>query len=627
MKRVLCVAATMLLNACGGSKDTTPAPTPPTPTREAVASVTIDPLSAQLRVAEQFTLRGTVRGTQGSVLTDRPLTWTSEQPGIALVANGLVAAVAPGTTRITASAEGVVGVALITVAQAAVARVVFQPALPTDMVVGDAITATVVALDSAGRVIEGRTVTLNSTNPTVLTVSGTRLTAVSPGTAVVTATVDGRTVIAPITVSRPSVASLTLGDSSLTLTERATARLTVVVRDSRGQILTDRLVSFSSSNPTVATVATDGTITSRAPGTATVVVSCEGASRTVRLLVNARSAASLRLNFTTGTVRDGETLDLVATVLDSVGEPITTRLPRFSSTNESIASVNATGSVLGVSPGRTEIRVTIDNLTATASISVTAQPIASVVVTPGTASILVQESVQYTAVVRDAIGRVVSGRTVSWGSSNNNVAPISGAGLVRGLAVGDVTITGTVDGISGASTLSVRPPPTAQVRVTNQLVYPISVTFNSSATRTVNPGSFTEIELPTQTDGVNVTWTLQRPTLNGQLLGEPLNGSFSVGVGARGLQTLEVTNVVNGTTYFVPYFRSLTNAALSIEPRFFANACNCTVQAGLDPVAYGYWRLDPQTVIRWQILSNAPQFFSPTRENIQSPSGRLNVNF
>lgn len=81
-----------------------------------VASVDLEPDDASLKVDDTVRLEATLRDESGNVLPERPLSWASQDPGIATVEDGgLVKAVAPGTTSIRASSGGATGEASITV--------------------------------------------------------------------------------------------------------------------------------------------------------------------------------------------------------------------------------------------------------------------------------------------------------------------------------------------------------------------------------------------------------------------------------------------------------------------------------------------------------------------------------
>ncbi len=82
-------------------------------------------------------------------------------------------------------------------------------------------------------------------------------------------------------------------------------------------------------------------------------------------------------------------------------------------------------------------------------------PVASVTVSPATASVTVGQTVQLTATPRDAAGNPLSGRAVAWVSSATRVATVSGSGLVAGVAAGTATITASSEGQSGTAAVTV----------------------------------------------------------------------------------------------------------------------------------------------------------------------------
>src|SRR5207245_11274032 len=74
-------------------------------------------------------------------------------------------------------------------------------------------------------------------------------------------------------------------------------------------------------------------------------------------------------------------------------------------------------------------------------------------------------TVQLTAAPKDASGNPLSGRVVTWASSNTAVATVNGSGLVSGVAAGPATITATSEGQSGMATVTVTNVPVATVAV------------------------------------------------------------------------------------------------------------------------------------------------------------------
>src|SRR5206468_210350 len=136
------------------------------------------------------------------------------------------------------------------------------------------------------------------------------------------------------------------------------------------------------------------------------------------------------------------------------------------SSNTAVATVSNSGLVSGVTPGTATITATSEGKSGTSSVTVTSVPVASVDVTPPSASVPAGQTVQLTATPKDAGGTPLSGRTVTWSSSNTSVAAVSNSGLVSGVTPGSATITATSEGKSGTSSVTVTNVPVASVEVT-----------------------------------------------------------------------------------------------------------------------------------------------------------------
>jgi hypothetical protein len=130
----------------------------------------------------------------------------------------------------------------------------------------------------------------------------------------------------------------------------------------------------------------------------------------------------------------------------------------WSSSNPAVATVSSVGLVTAVSAGAATITASVDGISATAAITVANVPVASVIVSPDSATLVVGVTRQLTAGTRDAAGNGLSGHTVLWSSSAPSVAIVSSIGVVTAVASGTATITATTaaEGISGTATLTVR---------------------------------------------------------------------------------------------------------------------------------------------------------------------------
>src|SRR5439155_24384886 len=127
--------------------------------------------------------------------------------------------------------------------------------------------------------------------------------------------------------------------------------------------------------------------------------------------------------------------------------------------NPSVATVSPSGQVTGVAPGTAPITATSEGKSGTATLTVTSVPVASVSLSPATATIRVGQTMQLTATPKDSAGNTLTGRTVTGASGNTSVASVSGSGLVTGVVAGKATVTATSEGHGGRAGVSGTPGP------------------------------------------------------------------------------------------------------------------------------------------------------------------------
>ena len=232
-----------------------------------VAAVTVSPSSANLAVGQTHQLTATARDASGNALTGRAVSWTSSAPSVATVSGaGLVTAVAAGGATISATSEGQTGTAAITVTVATVpvSSVTVSPS-SANLTVGQTQQLTATPKDASGNALAGRAVTWVSSAPSVATVSSTGLvTAVAAGGSTISATSEGQTgtttIAVTMTAAAAPVATVTISPSNVTLTVGEPVQLTATLRDSSGNTLTGRTVTWSGSSHR-ATVSATGLVT------------------------------------------------------------------------------------------------------------------------------------------------------------------------------------------------------------------------------------------------------------------------------------------------------------------------------------------------------------------------------
>jgi hypothetical protein len=147
-----------------------------------------------------------------------------------------------------------------------------------------------------------------------------------------------------------------------------------------------------------------------------------------------------------------------ATAQDSKGNTLTGVKFAWASSSPNVASVDSNGLALGRSNGSTQITAATAGVTSAPATLTVAQPIASITISPRTATIAVNATQQFTAAAVDANGNAVNGVTFNWACSFSGIATIDSNGLATGIAPGPVTIFASASGVtSPLATLTVTP--------------------------------------------------------------------------------------------------------------------------------------------------------------------------
>jgi uncharacterized protein YjdB len=261
------------------------------------------------------------------------------------------------------------------------------------------------------------------------------------------------------------VASVVIALPSASLVAGQAQRANVTLKNASGAALSGRTVVWSTSAATVASVNDSGLVRGVSPGSATLSAVSEGVAGEAALTVvpvPALPVASVVVALSPSAVMVGQTAHATATLLDSTGSSLTGRSVAWQSGNPGVATVSVAGDVSAVAPGSAAISATSEGKTASALLTVSAPapaPVASVSVSPGSPTVNVGDSVQFSAVTRDANNNVLTGRAIAWNSSNPAVTTVSASGLARTLAAGTAQISATSETQVGNTTLTVTSPP------------------------------------------------------------------------------------------------------------------------------------------------------------------------
>lgn len=184
------------------------------------------------------------------------------------------------------------------------------------------------------------------------------------------------------------------------------------------------------------------------------LTSCGGGGGDPTQPPGAAPVATVTVSPPTSTLAPGQTAQLSASLRDAGGAQLTGRAIAWSASPSQGATVNNAGLVTAVAAGTVTVTATSEGKSGSAQVIVTA-PVATVVVSASTTTLVPQQTLQLSAALQDAGGVPLSGRVVTWTSSQAQVATVSGSGLVTALATGTTTVTATSEGRSGTIDLTV----------------------------------------------------------------------------------------------------------------------------------------------------------------------------
>jgi uncharacterized protein YjdB len=222
-----------------------------------IVQVTVEPATAQIAIGQSLQLSVRLTDASGRELS-RSVSWSTSSAAVAFVsASGLVTATGSGLATITATAEGKSGEAQIAVVPKPVASIEIVPGAAS-LLPGDSIRLQALIKAVDGSTLTDRVPEWSSSDTRIATVrSDGTVRALAAGTAVVSATVEGVTGVATVTVRASSglaVATVRVEPASATLHAGDTLRFRAVLTDISGQVLTGRIVTWSSSAAGIATV-------------------------------------------------------------------------------------------------------------------------------------------------------------------------------------------------------------------------------------------------------------------------------------------------------------------------------------------------------------------------------------
>ena len=403
-----------------------------------VTDVTVQPAELNLKTDGTYQLSVSVLPSNAD---ERGVTFESSNTAVATVsASGLITAKGPGTATITVTAKdssGKKATCTVTVTQPVKGVTVSPSSVVIQKDNVQKLTASVVPENATNKKL-----IYKSSNETVAVVSNDGIiTARSEGWATITVCSEENQAIygtCTVKVGLPVyVTKITLDTTNVTMWAGATRQLGVSIEPANADIKT---VTYGSSNPDVATVSSNGLITAKKKGTATITVTAtdgSGKSASCAVIVK-QPVTGIQITPNGFTLVKGDVKDLKANV-----SPADADNPDviWTSSNTNIAAVSSKGQVTAVNEGSCVITATCkDNASISASCTiVVGTPVASVALAPNRASMNTGETILITASV---LPTNASNKGIIWSwESKDGASIILTNGAVKAMKAGTVTVT------------------------------------------------------------------------------------------------------------------------------------------------------------------------------------------
>ena len=438
-------------------------------TTPTLVSITVTPSTTTLAQGTSIQYTATGKRTNGSTLNITNLaTWTSLDPTVAGVTNGLVKAAAsvPNThnaATIQVTYSGITQTVLLDVTNATVTTLTVTPITATIPVgVTQQFTATATFTDTSSQDVSSNA-TWTPSDPTVATVTFFgRATSLKVGTITITAAFGGHSGTTQLTVSPATLLTIAITPASTVLAPGSSVTYQAVgtYSDASKQYLAN--ATWTSSDTTKVTINAAGVATAQSAGSANITANYQGVISNIGAVVVEQSPlVSIAVSPSTATVPEGVSIPFTATgtFQDTSTQNLTTNVT-WAAGQASVASIsNALGSqgfATGVAPGQTSITAVFAGVVGNATLNVTNATIVSIAVTPNPASAPAGTPVNYTAKGTFSDQSIVDLSTqATWSSSNTTVATINNVGQANTASAGTSTISATFGGVTGLSILTV----------------------------------------------------------------------------------------------------------------------------------------------------------------------------
>jgi len=275
----------------------------------------------------------------------------------------------------------------------------------------------------------------------------------------------------------PKVASIDVSPKSISLSAKGgTAKLVAAPKDAENKAVDGVVLTFTSSDPAVASVDANGTVKAEKSGDAKIKVAFED-KVTVEVPAKVSIPASISVTPADVKLNVGEKSPrIVVKVLDDKGRE-TTAAVTWENPNPEVATV-MNGEVTAVGAGTTKISAVAAGIKSPVTVTVTAPVVASIDV-PKTMEVKTGDKPTKIAVTaKEADGKPIPGAVFTYKSANEKIVTVNAAGEVTGVAKGKAKVDVATGGKNGSVEITVKPgAPGAPAAVAPKAAEPVKPVF------------------------------------------------------------------------------------------------------------------------------------------------------
>lgn len=401
--------------------------------------------------------------------TSTAVKWTSSNPGVATIDAEQVTSqkvnvnlLSAGTTNITVvstnNKEALSATLVLTVTKTQIASITLKEK-EINLCIGDKYTITPTITPANP---DDPTLTWQTSNASVATVTNGEVTGLSVGTTVVTVSGGLADPVSVIVNVRNKLTQIAFAESEIYVPQGEQKTLDIIYTPSEN---IDKTVNFRSTDESVATVDSNGILTAVSEGMTMIIATSEelGTEGAITCIVHVTPPIIQPTDFTIDptekTIQVGKTFKItpVFTPADTSNQEVI-----YETLDEGIASVAEDGTVTGVAVGQTVIQVTAVESKMTALCKVKVESAVKFSLSPSSREIALGKSFTITKVISPA----TADSKAVWSSSDPSIAKVSSSGKVTAKKIGSCVISCTLTKYNQTATCRVK---VARLRTTLKL--------------------------------------------------------------------------------------------------------------------------------------------------------------